>query len=87
MNRGILIELAERLGNFYESARALVDCLQTHNVPRKADQCMIESAKCMPHNLRGEASDDLERVTPQSRKSLYIETSERTSMSSFRDSE
>ena len=35
---------------------------------------MIESAKCMFHKLLGEASDDLESVTPQSGKSLHIET-------------
>ena len=35
---------------------------------------MIEAAMCMFHKLLGEASDDLERVTPQSRKSLHIET-------------
>ena len=31
-NHGILDELAERLGNFHESARALDDCLRTRNV-------------------------------------------------------
>ena len=35
---------------------------------------MIEAAKCMFHELLAEASDDLERVTPQSRKSLQIKT-------------
>ena len=74
LNRGILDELAERLGNFHESARALADCLQTRNVTRKTDQSMIEAAKCMFHKLLGEASDDLERVTPQSCKSLHRET-------------
>ena len=29
-SRGILDELAERLGNFHESARALACCLQKH---------------------------------------------------------
>ena len=38
LNREILDELAERLGNFHESARALADCLQTHDVTRKTDQ-------------------------------------------------
>ena len=31
---------------------------------------MIEAAKCMFHKLLGEASDDLERVTPRSRENL-----------------
>ena len=83
---GILDELAERLGNFHESARALVDCLQTRNVNRKPDQCMIETAKCMFHKLLGEASDDLDRVTLQSREDLRTHT-EYTSMFSYRDSE
>ena len=71
-NREILDELAERLGNFHESARALADCLQTRDVTRKTDQSTIEAAKCMFHKLLGEATDDLERVTPQSRKSLHF---------------
>ena len=71
---GILGELAERLGHFHESARALVDCLQTRNVRRKTDQCVIETAKCMFHKLLGEASDDLDRVTLQSRADLRVET-------------
>ena len=74
MNRGILDELAERLGNFHDSALALADCLQTRNVTREADQSMIEAAKCMIHRLLGEASDDLERVTSQSREGLHIDT-------------
>ena len=41
-NRGILDELAERLGNFHESARALADCLQTRSVTRETDQSMID---------------------------------------------
>ena len=41
-NRGILDELAERLGNFHESARALADCLQTRSVTRKTHQSMID---------------------------------------------
>ena len=35
---------------------------------------MIEAAKCMFHKLLGEASDDLERVTPQAHESLHAET-------------
>ena len=31
---------------------------------------MVEAAKCMFHKLLGEASDDLERVTPRSRENL-----------------
>ena len=50
---GILGELAERLGHCHESARALVDYLQTRNVRHKTDQCMIETAKCMFHKLLG----------------------------------
>ena len=74
LNGGILDELAERLGNFHESARALADCLQTRDVTRKTDESTMEAAKCMFHKLLGEASDDLERVTSQSRKGLHIET-------------
>ena len=46
-SRGTLDELAERLGNFHDSARALSSCLQKHDVSRKTDQSMIEAAKCM----------------------------------------
>ena len=63
-NREILDEPAERLGNFHDSARALASCLQTRDVARKTDQSMVVAAKCMFHKLLGEASDDLERVTP-----------------------
>ena len=42
-SRGILDELAERLGNFHESVRALASCLQEHDVSRKTDQSMIEA--------------------------------------------
>ena len=73
-NREILDELAERLGNFHDSARALAICLQTRDVARETDQSMIEAAKCMFHKLLGETSDDLERVTLQSSESLHIET-------------
>ena len=40
----------------------------------KTDQSMTEAAKCMFHKLLGEARDDLERVTSQSREGLHIET-------------
>ena len=72
-SRGILDELAERLGNFHESARALADCLQKHDVSRKTDQSMIEAARCMFHKWLGEARDDLDRVTPRSQESLSTE--------------
>ena len=61
-------------GNLHDSARALAICLQTRDVTRKTEQSMTEAAKCMFLRLLGEASDDLERVTPQSRESLRIET-------------
>ena len=47
MSRGTLDELAERLGNFHDSARALASCLQKQDVSRKTDHSMIEAAKCM----------------------------------------
>ena len=53
-SRGILGELAERLGNVHDSARALASCLQNHDVSRKTDKSMIEPAKCMCHKLLGE---------------------------------
>ena len=68
---GILDELAERLGNFHESARALADCL--HTVSRQTDLSMIEAATHMYHKLLEKASNDLERVTPQPRESLHAE--------------
>ena len=71
--REILDELAERLGNFHGSARALASCLQTRDVTRKTNQSVIEAAKCMFLRLLREASDDLERVTPQTRVSFHIE--------------
>ena len=73
-NREILDELAGRLGLFHDSARALAKCLQTRDVARKTDQCMIEAANCMFHRLLGETSEDLERVVLQLRESLHIET-------------
>ena len=73
-SRGILDELAERLGNFHESVRAMASCLQNHNVTRKTNQSVIEASKCMFHNLLGEASDDLERATPRTRESFCAET-------------
>ena len=61
LNREILDELTDRLGNFHDSSR-------------KTDQSMIEAARCMFHRLLGEARDDLERVTPQPHESLHAET-------------
>ena len=69
-SRGILDELADRPWNSHDSARALDSCLQSHDVFRKTDQSMIEAAKCMFDKLLGEASHDLERVTPRSRENL-----------------
>ena len=73
-SRRILDELAERLGNFHDSTRALASCLQNRDVSRKTDQSMIAAAKCMFHKLLGEASDDLDRVTPRTRETLCAET-------------
>ena len=42
-----LDELAERLGNFHECARALIDCLHTRDITRQTDLSMIEAAKHM----------------------------------------
>ena len=50
-NPGILDELAERLGNFHEGARALADCLQTR-VTRRTDLSMIVASERMLHKLR-----------------------------------
>ena len=74
LNREILDALAERLWNFHDSARALASCLQTCGVTRKTDQSMIVAAKRLFIKLQGEASDDLERVTPQSHENPFIET-------------
>ena len=46
---GTLDELAQGLGSFRESARAMASCLQKYNVPRELNQSMIETAKCMFH--------------------------------------
>ena len=72
-NIGNLDELAERLGNFRESVRALADCLHSRDITRQTDLSMIEAAKHMYHKLLEKASDDLERVTPQTRESLHAE--------------
>ena len=72
-SRGTLDELAERLGSFHESARALASCLQKHDVSRKTHQSMIEAAKCMFHKFLGEVRDDLDRVTPRSQEGLCAE--------------
>ena len=45
--KGTLSELAERLGNFHESANALTNCLQTRDFIGKTGQSMVEAAKCM----------------------------------------
>ena len=74
MDSGILNELAERLGNFRERARALVDCLQTCDGTRKTDQFVIEAAKCMFLKFLEEASDHLDRVTSQLREDFRAET-------------
>ena len=88
LNREILDELGERLGNLHDSDSALASCHQTRDVTRNTDQSMIEAAKCTFLKLLGDASHDLERVTPQPRESLHIETTrEQTSMFSCRDSE
>ena len=50
----------------------------------KTDQCMIEAAKCMFHKLLGEASDDLDRVTSQSREDLRTATTRNTRRDSER---
>ena len=70
---GTLDELAERLGNFHDCARALASCLQKHDVSRKADQSMIEAAKCMFHKVLGKVRGDLDRVTSQSQGGPYAE--------------
>ena len=44
-----ILELAERLGNFHESARALADCLHTRDITRQTDLSMIEVAEHMCH--------------------------------------
>ena len=75
-NIGILDELAERLGNFHESGRALADCLHTRDITRQTDLSMIEAAKHMHNKLLEKASDDLERVTPQLRQSLHAEATQ-----------
>ena len=64
-NEELSAKLAERLGSFDESANALADYLQTRDVTRKTDQCMVEAAKCMFFKLLGEASDDLDRAILQ----------------------
>ena len=45
--QGTLSELAERLGNFHESANALTNCPQTRDTARKTDQSVLEAAKSM----------------------------------------
>ena len=49
--QGTLSELAERLGNFHESANALTNCLQ-----------YPQDAKCMFSKLLEETNDDLDRA-------------------------
>ena len=78
---GILNELAERLGNFHESARALASCLQKTVVPRKTDQSMIEAAKCMFHKLLGEIKGRLgSSDTTVTRRALYLDQAQQTTM-------
>ena len=69
---GNLDELAERLGNFHESARALAVRLHTRSITRQTDLSMI-AVKHICHKLLGKTSDDLERVTPQPREGLHAE--------------
>ena len=70
---GTLDELAQRLGSFHESARALASCLQKHDVTSKTDQCVIEAVKYTFHKLLGEVRDDRDQVTPQSQEGLCAE--------------
>ena len=46
------------------------------NVTHQTDQCMIEAAKCMLHELLGEACDDLGRVALQSREDFRAKSSQ-----------
>ena len=78
-SHGILDELAERLGNFLESARALASCLQKHDVTRKTEQSMIEAARCMFHKLLGEGEGRLGSIdTAFTRRALYRDQAEQT---------
>ena len=80
--------LAERLGSFHESARALANCLQKHDVLRKTDQGMIEAAKCMFHKIagRGEGRLGSSDATVTSR-SLYRDQTQQTTMFAYREIE
>ena len=66
-------EVAGRLLNFHESAKALATCLRTGDITRQADPNMIEAAKHLHHKLLREASDNLERVLPQPCESSLAE--------------
>ena len=50
-SRGILDELAERLGNFHDSAPA--SCPRNRNVSRTTDQSMVEAAKWYVPRIAG----------------------------------
>ena len=51
MTREIFDELAERLGNFHDSA--LASCPQNRNVSRTTDQSMIEAPKWYVPRIAG----------------------------------
>ena len=57
-----LRKLAERLGNFHESANARTNCLQTRDTTHKTDQSILEAAKCTFSKLQEETNDDLDRA-------------------------
>ena len=87
-SHGILDELAERLGNFHDSARTLACCLQKHDVSRKTDQSMIEAARWMFHKLLGRHKGRLGSIdTAVTRRSLHRDQAEQTTTFSDRDIE
>ena len=80
--------LAERLGSFHESARALANCLQKRDVLRKTDQSMIEAAKCMFHKIAGRGKGRLgSSDATVTRRSLYRDQTQQTTMFAYRDIE
>ena len=80
-------KLAERFGSFHESARALANCLQKRDVPRETDQSVIEAAKWMFSQIAGGKGRLGSSDATVTRRSLYRDQTEQTTMFAYRDIE
>ena len=76
LNCGVLDELAERRGNFHESARVLVRLSpDSQRFTRKTDQSMNRGSQVHVSQIAGRNEQMIwNAVTTQSRKGLHVKT-------------